>query len=396
MNKTLKLATACTTLALLASACQTAGVSSQQYDPSQFQPIAKDIRLFDAKQRMKDLARIDRSKRIEICPVIEPDIRMLSDGKITQKTVVLTGGLRTRESTAMNFINAIAPMVSTHLSNPTPASTQELEKIFNTAIDAQALIEISHYAVHAGYAEPGYDQAITLNHIAYWYEVMKDSGSSPEFLNRMKAWGNQMYATGRYHEQAVTRAPDLKSATAASWMSWGVATGSQDAFDAGYKHFQSTIRNIEADGHFSPFVTGKYAQHVPSGGNLRYTNMVTGYAVMAAHAAERLGMPGFELKNDKGKTLRDAVRWLLNSAENEDYTSSSPNNQDLRWAYKNSSPGAMSLSWAEIYRAHFPNDPVNKLITFFLEDVNTYQYAQAGIYGAHYGGYTSCFFKSVK
>ncbi len=212
----------------------------------------------------------------------------------------------------------------------------------------------------------------------------------------MKDWGNTMYASEQNIAGIIARGPDRRSTLAAAWMSWGAATGAQDIFEASYKYFKEVIGTIQADGHISSVISKRWTSTVPAQNRLRYTNMVIGYAVMAAETAENMNVPDYELKNARGQNLRDAIRWLLSSAMDENHTANSPDNQDLTFAYRVKSTGAMNISWAEAYRARFPNDKINELIVHFLEETNSSYYSSAGAYGAHYGGYTTCFFKPVK
>lgn len=232
-------------------------------------------------------------------------------------------------------------------------------KVMHTSVQAKNVFQGGK-----GTPEPSYGAHIGLLNIAMLVSVVDElnlweSGERQVVID----WGNKLYPRAlrsRTNKQLKIQWIDNRALAAATHVAWGLVSGSQEILDFGIELYDASIAIIKGDGEFNYILNiAQQAWRVDEA--FKEDDKSVGYLVLAAHFAKKANIDLYSKANKKGKTIHDAVAWILKAHFNPEET----NQKRLLLKQKRIGAGLEPRHWAwtVVYGVDFGDTPLGIELT---------------------------------
>ncbi len=318
------------------------------------------------------------------------DIRLDSHVRLGGKEADLAG-----PNSQWYFLAGLNKLISLYVSGDN--SLNRLYEQLDKAAQSRAYEKLQPFVLSGGreynvYNEPIWHQAHILLPIGIIYpELERVYGREDLQVTRIRDWGNRIYeSVNSGRDNPSQTGPDLPASKALGSAIWGAATKDTNKINQAYQHYAKAIHTIGDGGQEriyrrKIFVEGKaLSSRRNISREVRYrdlANQVYGYSVITAEALVRAGIPNAYDLPENGRSLHDAVKWLLENTERGDLHID-------HWDI-----GSQNVAWYEIYAARFPENAKKLEQETFIGDMLKWE---PKFFGANMGGATTCLFRPIK
>ena len=244
------------------------------------------------------------------------------------------------------------------------------------------------YADGKGTSDPAYGAQSLLLNVAKLVSLADalDLWSSEMQRSTVIQWGNNLQQEshpdrrGRpYREQGN----DNVAMRAMSYLAWSLVSGVSSLREEAERAFESTLNRLNSDGSMTDWLEVKhraYRKHLA----FKEDDKAVGYLIVAAHYASFMGADWYSKKSRNGKSLDDAVAWLIKAHTDPESTSQASRLRDQ--AKIDSGMKLGDWAWTAVYVANRSDTSAGKRLNKLAK-----QYEGFGYWNKHLG-YTSCYY----
>ena len=268
----------------------------------------------------------------------------------------------------------------------------------NTTLSNASFSDVRNYDK---YQEQMAKSAMLLLASSIALEMNREHLSSSD-LEQINSWGEKVLYNHReqpskalmttYTDGNYLGKEDIRAQIAAGYIAFGISTQNQQMLELGLDLFTAVMEEISPDGTFERF----FKNHETF--EMKYHHTVTGYLAVSAYILKNQGFDVFSLKNAKGSSLKESVRFVVNNTFEDKHPKLLGIQQDRVFldGVRNT---FNSMAWLELAYASFPEFSKNAKFMAALNYRNTtatwITESKAGFFGGDMAGYTSCFFSKV-
>lgn len=207
-------------------------------------------------------------------------------------------------------------------------------------------------------SSPAHWQANLLKNIAMGVNIVDTRGRwAAEDRDAVMAWGDRVARSIRDSRTAGRHAdwPDTNIATGTAYLMWGIASGNRRSFRDGLRLYDRVAGLIGPDGSTAFFLgnPGRFASSVGQEWLMALDDKTIGDLVLAAHAADAIGVNLFE-RRVSDASLYDAVLWWQGVLFEDTHPDLS---EGQRRRFLSLTGGERSWAWTEYFIAAYPDDP---------------------------------------
>ena len=300
-----------------------------------------------------------------------------------------------REATTNRLAHSMQAVTVTLLNSDTRDfdGFQGWLKKFVTAIDQGYYSKVDtrkpkKTATAYGSPDPGYGAKVVLLAAANLISVADSLGFwRGDQRDKVIDWGNRLYSLSkidRLGRSLSKQGADNVAFRASTYISWGLVAGVPEAVSYGKKAFSTAMNYVNQDGSLL-FWSRKAEKASNPREAFREDDKTVGLLVLAAHVAKKAGDDLYAAENRKGKTLHDAVAWVIKANISPQETKQA----DFLATQQLISTGMRywHWSWTPIYATDFPD---TKLGSRVGELSDKYRTDVSGYYHFESMGPTSC------
>ena len=237
----------------------------------------------------------------------------------------------------------------------------------------------------AGVPDPNYGANIAILTSAYLLSVIDELALWEENQREtIVEWGNKLVPLTKKHPKGFPlekQGKDNVALMAATYIAWGLVAGSKEAIDLGKISYGIVLEEISEDGSYE-FYQASAKNRSLNNQFLREDDKTIGLLVNAAHLAQYAGLDLYGKKNKRGKTVHDAVDWLMLAHFEPEKTKSAK----FLMQQQRIGAGLVNYHWG--WTAIYANDFPDRALSRKSDELKPY----GGWYHRESMGPTSCLF----
>ena len=165
-----------------------------------------------------------------------------------------------------------------------------------------------------GTPDPSYGAQIALLAASYLVSItdqfnLWESGQRQVVID----WGNKLYpltTIDRKQRSLSQQSKDNVAMRALAYSAWGLVSGAEEPLVLAEKAYREGIKPIKDDGEYLHWLLKKDSAYSVNQA-FREDDKTVGFLILSAHFAMKAGFDFYNLSNGRGKTIHDAVDWLL-------------------------------------------------------------------------------------